>query len=131
VQLPENPHVPVSPDYVPGCVHYSHQTMWVEAVDGWIEELPRDFNWYRRYVHGALPDKPAALRPEPRQEGLYGSITEQVFMFTSRNGGISGKGVMHVFLTYGPEPDVKIRFRGAINPSGSKSFEWGGGAMPL
>lgn len=131
VTLSENPHADPDVDYVPGSVHYPHQTMWVEAVDGWIEGLPRDFNWYRRRVHGALPDKPAALRPRPRQEGLYGSIVEQVFMFASRNGQVSGKGVMHVFLTYGPEPDVIIFYRGVINPTGSKSFELGGDPLPI
>lgn len=131
VPVLNNPFLEPDTDYVPNAVHFPHRTMWVEAVDGWIEEIPNDINWYGRYVQGALPNKPAVIRPDDYREGDYGSISQQLFMFTSRNGQVSGKGIMNVFLTYGPDPDVIVFYRGVINPTGSKSFERGNDAIPV
>lgn len=120
------PPVNIDPDtgYVPGAVTYPEKTMWVRAVDGWIEEIPRDFNWYAKYVHAALPYKPVdAVRPYNNRAHDFGFIDEQTMCFKSRNGDVHGKFCLSVWTTYGPSPDVIIWFRGVVNAMGSASFE--------
>lgn len=127
-----NPPLRIDPDtgYVPGAVTYSEKTMWVRAVDGWIEEIPKDFNWYAKYVHAAFPHKPVeSVRPRNNRAHDFGFIDEQVMYFGSRDGQIHGKFCLSVWTTYGPSPDVIVWFRGVVNATGSKSFEYTPGSI--